>query len=133
MKKINNEIKELLKKSKLITLTEEEKLIKIPYGNDGDFIIPVFSDEKELEKGMEYFRLNEMVENKTTKTVKLEYFKKVKENQENIIRKRSNIKNPKSIIVENIIWIASSQIFIWIANDITEEEKQKEQIVKDKV
>lgn len=80
VKKINNEIKELLKKSKLITLTEEEKLIKIPYGNDGDFIIPVFSDEKELEKGMEYFRLNEMVENKTTKTVKLEYFKKVKEN-----------------------------------------------------
>lgn len=80
VKKINNEIKELLKKSQLITLTEEEKLIKIPYGNDGDFIIPVFSDEKELEKGMEYFRLNEMVENKTTKTVKLEYFKKVKEN-----------------------------------------------------
>ena len=80
VKKINNEIKELLKKSKLITLTEEEKLIKIPYGNDGDFIIPVFSDVKELEKGMEYFRLNEMVENKTTKTVKLEYFKKVKEN-----------------------------------------------------
>ena len=55
-------------------------------------------------------------------------FKKVKENQENIIRKRSNIKNPKSIIVENIIWIASSQIFIWIANDITEEEKQKEEL-----
>ncbi len=80
VKKINNEIKELLKKSQLITLTEEEKLIKIPYGNDGDFIIPVFSDEKELEKGMEYFRLNEMVENKTTKTVKLEYFKKIKEN-----------------------------------------------------
>lgn len=80
VKKINNEIKELLKKSQLITLAEEEKLIKIPYGNDGDFIIPVFSDEKELEKGMEYFRLNEMVENKTTKTVKLEYFKKVKEN-----------------------------------------------------
>lgn len=80
VKKINNEIKELLKKSQLIILTEEEKLIKIPYGNDGDFIIPVFSDEKELEKGMEYFRLNEMVENKTTKTVKLEYFKKVKEN-----------------------------------------------------
>ena len=80
VKKINNEIKELLKKSQLITLAEEEKLIKIPYGNDGDFIIPVFSDEKEVEKGMEYFRLNEMVENKTTKTVKLEYFKKVKEN-----------------------------------------------------
>lgn len=80
MKKVNNEIREILESSELLTVTEEKKLIKIPYGNDGDFVIPVFSDEKELEKGLEYFRLNEMIENKTAKTVKLEYFKKIKEN-----------------------------------------------------
>lgn len=79
-KKVNNEIREILESSELLTVTEEKKLIKIPYGNDGDFVIPVFSDEKELEKGLEYFRLNEMIENKTAKTVKLEYFKKIKEN-----------------------------------------------------
>lgn len=80
VKKVNNEIREILESSELLTVTEEKKLIKIPYGNDGDFVIPVFSDEKELEKGLEYFRLNEMIENKTAKTVKLEYFKKIKEN-----------------------------------------------------
>lgn len=80
VKKINNEFRELLKKSELLTVIEEEKLIRIPYGNDGDFVIPVFSDKKELEKGLEYFRLNEMAENKTPKTVKIEYFKKIKEN-----------------------------------------------------
>lgn len=80
VKKVNNEIREILESSELLTVTEEKKLIKIPYGNDRDFVIPVFSDEKELEKGLEYFRLNEMIENKTAKTVKLEYFKKIKEN-----------------------------------------------------
>lgn len=80
VKKVNNEIRKILESSELLTVTEEKKLIKIPYGNDGDFVIPVFSDEKELEKGLEYFRLNEMIENKTAKTVKLEYFKKIKEN-----------------------------------------------------
>lgn len=80
VKKVNNGIREILESSELLTVTEEKKLIKIPYGNDGDFVIPVFSDEKELEKGLEYFRLNEMIENKTAKTVKLEYFKKIKEN-----------------------------------------------------
>ncbi len=80
VKKVNNEIREILESSELLTVTEEKKLIKIPYGNDGDFVIPVFSDENELEKGLEYFRLNEMIENKTAKTVKLEYFKKIKEN-----------------------------------------------------
>lgn len=79
LKKINIELKELLKRSQLITVNEEEDLVRIPYGNDGDFVVPVFTDEKELEKGLEYFRLNEMAENKTTKTVKIDYFKKIKE------------------------------------------------------
>lgn len=78
--KINKEIKELLKEIKLITVEEDEKYTKIPYGNDGDFIIPVFTDKKELEKGLEYFRLNEMSENKVPKIVDIDYFKKIKDN-----------------------------------------------------
>ena len=89
-----------------------------------------FSFQELNPAALKFFRTTkeQIKNNPVSRFLDEEKFKKVKENQENIIRKRSNIKNPKSIIVENIIWIASSQIFIWIANDITEEEKQKEEL-----
>lgn len=57
-----------------------------------------------------------------------EKFKQVKESKKNIIKERAVLKNPKAIIIQDIIWIQEDQLFIWIADDITEEEKKKEEI-----
>lgn len=45
--KINKQIQTLLKENPLITVKESQKLVKIPYGNDGEYIIPIFSSEEE--------------------------------------------------------------------------------------
>ena len=47
-------------------------MVTIPYGNDGYFVIPIFTDLAEYERGMEYYRLNEMDENKDFKIGKIE-------------------------------------------------------------
>ena len=47
-------------------------MLTIPYGNDGKFVIPIFTDLLEYERGMEYFRLNEMAENKDYAIEKIE-------------------------------------------------------------
>ncbi|WP_303337721.1 hypothetical protein [Methanobrevibacter sp.] len=80
IEKVNKTIIELIETSPLITVTENDEHVKIPYGNDGEFIIPIFTDKQELEKGLEYFRLNEMSENKVPKIVEIDYFKKIRDN-----------------------------------------------------
>ncbi len=78
--KVNKEIQNLLKENTLITVKESEKIVKIPYGNDGEFIVPVFTDKIELKKGLEYFKLNDMEKDKIPETVKIDEFEKIKEN-----------------------------------------------------
>lgn len=78
--KVNQKMQDLISDSQLITVKENESFVKIPYGNDGDYVIPVFTDKQELEKGMEYFRLNDMKENKIPETASVKDFKKIKDN-----------------------------------------------------
>jgi hypothetical protein len=60
----DEEIKEYLLNNTFIISTENNEMLTIPYGNDGEFVVPVFTDLAEYERGMEYYRLNEMDENK---------------------------------------------------------------------
>jgi hypothetical protein len=53
--------------------------VKIPYANDGQYLVPAFTDEHEYIMGMQYFSLNVMDENKDYIIEKLDYFKKLKE------------------------------------------------------
>ncbi len=76
----NKSIVEILKESPLITVTENDNYVRIPYGNDGDFVVPIFTDKSELEKGLEYFRLNEMKKNKVPQVVDIDYFEKINDN-----------------------------------------------------
>ena len=73
------EIKEYIKDNEFIISIEDSQPVKIPYGNDGDYLVPIFTDEAEYINGMQYFSLNVMDENKEYIIEKLDYFKKLKE------------------------------------------------------
>ena len=77
--KIEEDMKEYLKENVFIISTEDNEPVKIPYGNDGDYIVPIFTDKREYDMGMQYFSLNEMAENKEYIIEKTDYFKKLKE------------------------------------------------------
>ena len=72
VEKTDCEIKNYLSENTFIISTENNDLLTIPYGNDGKFVIPIFTDLLEYERGMEYFRLNEMAENKDYVIEKIE-------------------------------------------------------------
>ncbi|MEE1149978.1 MAG: hypothetical protein UH242_03360 [Methanobrevibacter sp.] len=77
--KIEEDMKEYLKDNVFIISIEDNEPVKIPYGNDGDYIVPIFTDKREYDMGMQYFSLNEMAENKDYVIEKTDYFKKLKE------------------------------------------------------
>ena len=77
--KIEEDMKEYLKDNVFIISVEDNEPVKIPYGNDGDYIVPIFTDKREYDMGMQYFSLNEMAENKDYVIEKTDYFKKLKE------------------------------------------------------
>ena len=72
IEKTDLEIKDYLSKNIFIISTENNKLLTIPYANDGQYVIPIFTDLAEYEHGMEYYRLNEMDENKDYSIKKIE-------------------------------------------------------------
>lgn len=77
--KIEQDMKEYLKENPLIISTEDNEPVKIPYGNHDEYIVPVFTDEREYTLGMQYFSLNVMDENKDYIIEKLDSQKKLKE------------------------------------------------------
>ena len=76
--KLELEIKEYIKENPLIISIEDNEPVKIPYGNDGEYVVPIFTDEREYILGMQYFSLNVMDENKEYIIEKLDYFKKLR-------------------------------------------------------
>ena len=72
IEKTDNEIKDYLKDNIFIISSENDEYFTIPYGNDGEYVIPIFTDSIEYERGMEYYDLNEMSENKDYMIKKIE-------------------------------------------------------------
>ena len=72
IEKTDLEIKDYLSKNTFIVSTENNEPLTIPYANDGQYVIPIFTDLLEYERGMEYYRLNEMDENKDYTIKKIE-------------------------------------------------------------
>ncbi len=60
----DNTIKKYLSENEFIVSVENNEMVKIPYGNDGNYVIPIFTDLKEYNRGMEYYELNKMNKNK---------------------------------------------------------------------
>ncbi|WP_296889780.1 hypothetical protein [uncultured Methanobrevibacter sp.] len=72
IEKTDIEIKNYLSKNTFIVSSENNEPLTIPYANDGQYVIPIFTDLVEYERGMEYYRLNEMDENKDYTIKKIE-------------------------------------------------------------
>ena len=79
IERTEKEIKEYISDKEFIISVEDGKPVKIPYGNDGQYIVPIFTDALEYEVGMQYFSLNVMDENKDCIIERLDYFKELKE------------------------------------------------------
>lgn len=79
IEKTEQSIKEYISDKEFIISVEDNEPVKIPYGNDGQYIVPIFTDALEYKNGMQYFSLNVMDENKGYIIKKLDYFKKLKE------------------------------------------------------
>lgn len=78
IKKTEEEIKDYIKNKDFIISVENNNPVKIPYGNNGEYLVPIFTDQQEYINGMQYFSLNVMDENKDYIIEKLDYFKKLK-------------------------------------------------------
>ena len=72
IEKTDDQIKEYLSENIFIISGNQDELFTIPYGNDGEYVIPIFTDLLEYERGMEYYDLNEMSENKDYVIKKIE-------------------------------------------------------------
>ncbi|WP_295112288.1 hypothetical protein [uncultured Methanobrevibacter sp.] len=79
IEKTEQTIKEYISDKEFIISVEGGKPVKIPYANDGQYLVPIFTDALEYKNGMQYFSLNVMDENKDYVIEKLDYFKKLKE------------------------------------------------------
>ena len=64
IEKTEDEIRQYIQDKYFIISTEDSQPVKIPYANDGEYLVPVFTDEAEYINGMQYFSLNVMDENK---------------------------------------------------------------------
>ena len=62
--KIEQDMKGYIQDNQFIISIEDNEPVKIPYGNDDEYIVPIFTDEREYTLGMQYFSLNVMDENK---------------------------------------------------------------------
>lgn len=79
IERTEDEIRKYISDNEFIISIEDGTPVRIPYGNDGQYIVPIFTDALEYEIGMQYFSLNVMDENKEYIIEKLDYFKKLKE------------------------------------------------------
>lgn len=72
IEKTDEEIKDYLNDNIFIISSQNDEFFTIPYGNDGEYVIPIFTDLLEYERGMEYYDLNDMSENKDYMIKKIE-------------------------------------------------------------
>ena len=99
---INEKIGENISRNMLITVTENDEFLKIPYGNNNEFVIPIFTDNQQLNLGMDYFKLNDMEKNKIPKIIETKEFRKIKENP-NFLGLLINIASVSYIITPEMI------------------------------
>lgn len=60
-------------------------------------------------------------------------FSKVRMTRKNIFRERVVIKNKMATVIQSVIWLEKEQLMLWIADDITENEKKEKKVQKMKI
>ena len=60
-------------------------------------------------------------------------FQKVRKDRKNLIKDKIELPDYNGVLVQNIIWLEEDQIYIWIADDITEEINKERNLQKMKI
>ena len=60
-------------------------------------------------------------------------FQQTRDTRKNIIRDKIELYDYDGVLEQNIIWLEENQIYIWIANNITKEEKKEKELQKMKI
>ena len=103
IQKIEKDIEEYIKEAYFIISIEDNNTVKIPYGNDGEYVCPIFTDKREYTLGMQYFSLNVMDENKEYVIEKLDKFNKKLKSDPNFLGYLVNISSVSYIINTTLI------------------------------
>ena len=98
---INNQIVNQLNNNKILTILNNEKFIKIPHGNDNNYIIAILTDISEVQKAKEYFDFNE-VPYTEEKEVLIKDFEKIIKEDPNFLGFNINISNLSYFLDKNL-------------------------------
>ena len=60
-------------------------------------------------------------------------FQQARDTRKNIIRDKIELPDYNGVLEQNIIWLEENHIYIWIANNITKEEKKEKELQKMKI
>ena len=60
-------------------------------------------------------------------------FQNVRKDRKNLIKDKIELPDYNGVLVQNIIWLEEDQIYIWIADDITEEINKERNLQKMKI
>ena len=82
----------------------------------------------------EFFKVDEKVKNVPVAILLDEdIFKNMRNNKSDIYKQTTIMNNEKSIVIQSIIWLEKNSMFLWIGDDITENEKKQERIRNKKI
>ena len=101
--KLEEKIKSYIKNVYFIISIEDNEIVKIPYGNNEEFVCPIFTDKREYTLGMQYFSLNDMDENKEYIIEKLDKFNEKLISNPNFLGYLVNISSISYIINTSLI------------------------------
>ncbi|WP_069997513.1 [Fe-Fe] hydrogenase large subunit C-terminal domain-containing protein [Cellulosilyticum sp. I15G10I2] len=57
-----------------------------------------------------------------------EFFEQVKQTKKSILSQKVNVKQNGSVVIQSIIWIEYHQVMLWIAHDITKDERLEKKL-----
>lgn len=60
-------------------------------------------------------------------------FRKVKETKKNVFKEKTILNQNKATVIQSIIWLEKNQVMLWIADDITKDEKLQEKMQNMKI
>ena len=60
-------------------------------------------------------------------------FQQVRDTRKNILRQKTNVEDYNAVLIQNIIWLEENQIYIWTAEDITNEENKESKLQQMKI
>lgn len=99
---LNNQIVEQLNENKFYTILNNEADIKIPHGNDNNYLIAIYTDIGEVEKAKDYYKFNE-IEYTAEKEISISDYEKIIKEDSYFLGFQINIANLSYFVDKNYL------------------------------